>query len=304
MFAAPAEIPTRIFATLPDRYRMSGRRSAWADANRGGACLHSFLEGPSFDRMGNLYVTDIPFGRIFRIAPDGAVSLVAEYDGWPNGLRIHRDGRIFVADRKNGIVVVDPATGAVAPLLEHRWSERFKGPNDLFFSSRGDLYFTDQGQTGLHDPTGRVYRYTAEGRLETLLACLPSPNGLVLAHDETALLVAASRANAIWRLPLLADGSTEKVSLFIQMSGGGGPDGLALDAGGGLAVCHSGLGAVWIFSALGEPLYRLRSCAGLNTTNLAYGGSGMRTLYVTESATGSILCADVPTPGKPLYSHT
>ena len=29
-----------------------------------------FLEGPSFDRDGNLFVVDIPFGRILKITPD------------------------------------------------------------------------------------------------------------------------------------------------------------------------------------------------------------------------------------------
>ncbi len=41
--------------------------------------------------------------------------------------------------------------------------------NDLFFAANGDLYFTDQGQTGLHDPTGRVYRYDTAGKLTMLV---------------------------------------------------------------------------------------------------------------------------------------
>ena len=39
----------------------------------GGREVDSFLEGPVFDQVGNLYVTDIPFGRIFRIDPQGTV---------------------------------------------------------------------------------------------------------------------------------------------------------------------------------------------------------------------------------------
>ena len=50
----------------------------------------------------------------------------------------------------------DIASGAVRPYLERRNSERFKGVNDLIFDSHGNLYFSDQGQTGLHDPTGRL----------------------------------------------------------------------------------------------------------------------------------------------------
>lgn len=303
LFAPPQVIQTEVFATLPDEFRQA-RRTAFSDVNRGGRPLHSFLEGPSFDRDGNLYVVDIPHGRIFRISPEGRFALIAEYDGEPNGLKVHRDGRLFITDYRNGIMVLDPRTGAVAPLLERRWTERFKGVNDLFFAANGDLYFTDQGQTGLHDPTGRVYRLTAADRLELLLGNVPSPNGLVTDLEETALLVAVTRGNCIWRVPLLPDGSTTKVGLFIQMSGGpGGPDGLALDAAGNLAVAHIGLGAVWLFDRFGQPLYRIQSCAGVLTTNLAYGGPGRRTLYITESDSGSILRAELPTAGREMFSH-
>jgi len=58
------------------------------------ALLGNFLEGPFFDRAGNLYVTDIPHGRIFRIDAVGRWTLVAEYDGWPNGTAFHRDGSL------------------------------------------------------------------------------------------------------------------------------------------------------------------------------------------------------------------
>ncbi|MGN5354138.1 hypothetical protein ACQ4P5_19195 [Ralstonia sp. L16] len=58
------------------------------------------------------------------------------------------------------------------------------------------MYFTDQGQTGLHDPTGRVYRLCTDGRLDCLLANGPSPNGLVLTPDESALFVAMTGDNA------------------------------------------------------------------------------------------------------------
>ena len=303
MFAAPPTLTTEIFAALPDAFRRP-RASRWSEANRGGAALHSFLEGPSFDRDGNLYVVDIAHGRVFRISPAGVFSLVADYDGEPNGLKIDRDGRIFIADYRNGLMQLDPGRGAVTALLDRRWSERFKGLNDLFFAANGDLYFTDQGQTGLHDPTGRVYRLTGEARLETLIDTVPSPNGLVMDLAESALLVAATRGNAVWRLPLMPDGTASKVGIFIQLSGGpGGPDGMALDAAGNLAVAHAGLGSVWVFDPHGEPLWRIRSCAGRMTTNLAYGGADGRTLFITESETGSILTAHLPVEGKRMYSH-
>ena len=305
MFAPPEEIETTIFAHLPDRFRRKDPANAWAVANRRGTATDSFLEGPSFDRDGNLYVVDIPYGRVFRVSTEGAFELVAEYDGEPNGLKIDKDGRIVITDYRNGLMRLDPATGQVSTLLDRRWSERFKGVNDLVFARNGDLYFTDQGQTGMHDPTGRVYRLRPDGHLDLVVGNVPSPNGIVLNRDEHILYVAATRGNCVWRVPLMPDGSASKVGIFVQLSGGlGGPDGLAMDEADNLAVAHAGLGTVWIFSRLGEPLYRLRSCAGLATTNLAYGGPERKHLYITESETGSILVAQLPTAGRAMYSHS
>ena len=237
LFPPPKDVTAEIFSRVPDslRKRIS---SGWADANRPGLSCESFLEGPSFDTAGNLYLVDVAFGRIFRVSPDGARwDVVTEYDGWPNGLKIHKDGRLFVTDYKRGLLIVDPNTGTVEDLVTHRFSEGFIGTNDLHFASNGDIYFTDQGQTGLHDPRGRVFRLRAEGdgfgRLELLIGNGPSPNGLVLAPDERSLYVAMTRANAVWRLPLMLDDSISKVGMFVQLSGGTGPDGMAIDADGG-----------------------------------------------------------------------
>jgi len=302
-FQPAQRVETRVFARLPDRLRIKDRRSGWA-FGKGSDQLHSFLEGPAFDRAGNLYVTDIPYGRVLRVSPAAEWTVVAEYDGWPNGLAIHKDGRIFIADHKRGIMALDAASGRVEPMLEQVRREGFKGTNDLTFAGNGDLYFTDQGQTGLQDPSGRVFRLRADGNVDCLLERIPSPNGLVLSKDEKTLFVAVTRANQIWRLPLHPDGTTSKVGAFINMSGGSGPDGMALADDGSLAVAHVGLGAVWVFDRLGEPIYRLVSCEELSTTNVAFGGSKQAALFITESDSGTILAADVGIAGRTLYSHT
>lgn len=305
MFAPPEKLKADVFARIPDRFHVRGRRSDWIDTQLHGAATPVFLEGPSLDRHGNLWLVDIPWGRIFRIDPRGGVELAAEYDGEPNGLKFHPDGRAFIADYRHGIMVMDPATGRVEPYLARARLEGFMGCNDLFFASNGDLYFTDQGQTGLHDPSGRLWRLRASGQLDLVLRGIPSPNGLVLNLDETAVYVAATRDNAIWRVPLLPDGTATKVGAYIRMSGGGGPDGIALDSAGGLAVCHVGFGAVWLFSPRGEPQFRIDAPdGGLTTTNCAYGGDDLRTLYMVESRSGCVFTARVPVAGKPMYSHT
>jgi gluconolactonase len=302
MYEAPPRKTAEIFARLPDELRKADRGGEWFSHQQAMGHHHSVLEGLSFDPDGNLYCVDIPWGRIFRIDPKGNFKVVAEYDGWPNGLRFHKDGRIFVADHKHGIVVLDPDTGKVTPFLERVRLERLKGVNDLYFGRNGDLYFTDQGLTGLHDPTGRVFRVKPDGHVDCLLDNVPSPNGLVLSLDERVLYVAVTRANAIWRVPFSDDGTVAKVGNFIQMTGGGGPDGITIDEAGNLVVCQIGMGALWLFNPQGEPILRVDSGTGRQTTNVAYGGSDRKTAYFTECDAGVILKAEMPHPGKRMYS--
>ncbi len=292
---------TEVFTSMPAHYRRTGMRSLWADANRGGAPTDSFLEGPVFDDLGNLYVTDIPFGRIFRISPSGAWELIAEYDGEPNGMKFLNRGELLIADYSNGLMLCEIASGAVRPYLARRNSESFKGINDLVFDSRGNLYFTDQGQTGMHDPTGRLYRLRPNGQLDLLLANAPSPNGLALSPDEKVLYLAVTRGNAVWRLPLLEDGSVAKAGQFFTSYGPSGPDGLAVDEQGRVIVANPGLGYAWVLNHRAEPVLVLRSTEGMSLTNVAFGGPGRTTLYCTESVSGSILRAELDVAGLAVH---
>lgn len=290
-----------VFTAMPEQFRRTGVRSDWADANRGGQPTDSFLEGPVFDAAGNLYVTDIPFGRIFRIDPQGNWALVAEWRGEPNGMKWIDDGRLLVTDYLNGLMQCDIATGQVRPVLERRNSERFKGVNDLVFDRSGNLYFTDQGQTGLHDPTGRLFRLRPDGRLECLLDNVPSPNGVALSPDERVLYLGVTRGNQVWRVPLLEDGSVSKVSAFFTSYGPSGPDGLAVDSTGRILVANPGLGCCWVLAPHGEPVEVIRSPVGTSLTNLAFGGPRHTDVYFTESTSGSILRARMDIPGLPLH---
>src|SRR6266568_7471146 len=267
-------IAARTLTSLPAKFRRKSR-TAWSDPNRAGAEVDCFLEGPSFDRKGNLWCVDIPFGRIFRIDPKGEWELIVQYDGWPNGLKIHKDGRIFVADYRRGLMLLDPKSGKIGPLLETAFSEGFKGLNDLHFADNGDLWVTDQGQSGIADPSGRVWRLRESGELQRLVDNAPSPNGITLNTKNTQVYVAITRSQQIWRLPLMAGGTLSKTGVAIQLSGGhAGPDGIEMDEENGLAVCHLGVG-----------------------------GPKRRTLHITDSLNGEILSAEMPAAGKKMFSH-
>ena len=294
MFAAPENITATAVARLPDKFRRGGR--PWL--NPDGEALDCFLEAPVIGPDGALYFVDVLNGRIHRLSESGEVDVVAEYDGEPNGLKFGPRGRLYVADFKNGLLICEVSSGSVTPLLERVNEERFKGLNDLIFDRSGKLFFTDQGNSGLHDPTGRVYCLAPDGQLRLLLSNVPSPNGIVISPNGQILYLAVTCANQIWRTRLEASGAIGKVGVYVNLSGrSGGPDGIAVDEQGNLVVAQIGTGTVWLFGALGEPLLRVDCGAGRMPSNVAFGGRHRTTLYITEAETGMILSAEMPFRG-------
>lgn len=98
-YPVPPTIKAELHVRIPDEIRCIGKDSEW----RGGSAQqfqHIFLEGPVADQEGNLYVVDIPYGRILRIDSDKNVSVSCTWDGEPNGLVGTKDGKLLVADYK------------------------------------------------------------------------------------------------------------------------------------------------------------------------------------------------------------
>jgi gluconolactonase len=289
--AQPRRLRAKVFSALPDTLRRD-RVSAWSERYLRGRSIDSFLEGPVFTPSGDLLVTDIPNGRIFEVSPAGRWSVRAGYDGWPNGLALHRDGRLFIADARLGLLCLAQGKSEPEPLVTAWRGSPFLGLNDLVIGSDGSIYVTDQGLTGHQDPRGRVFRVSPDGSVTCLLQGVPSPNGIALAADESALLLAVTRANAVWRLPFDLAGEVVRAGTFLQLSGGGGPDGLALHRSGALILAQLGIGVMgfdqvgWL-SLLVEPPER-SLC-----TNLVFHPTEPDRLYVTESQSGRILAIDL-----------
>jgi hypothetical protein len=106
----PLLIETKVFSAMPERFRRKGVRSTWADANRPGLETDCFIEGPSFDADSHLYIVDIPFRRIFRIAPNGDLIARIKSCAGQSCTNVaiggaHRD-RLYITESATGTVLV------------------------------------------------------------------------------------------------------------------------------------------------------------------------------------------------------
>ncbi len=276
------ELAVTPFATLPPHLKPD-QASEWVLLNRRGSTTGTFLEGPVLMPDGALCCVDIPGGRILRVSAGGEWSVVCSYDGWPNGMKLLPDGRFLVADARRGLVRIDPATGDCEPVLTHDVAQGFLGLNDLHLTADGAAWFTDQGQTGLHDPSGRVYRWY-QGELRCVLDRLPSPNGLRVSADGTELYVAITRDNSVWRAPLTTTLQPTKVGRFASFYGPTGPDGIHIDHRGLVWVCLPGADAVWVLNRKAEVMARAAFPDGAFPSNLAMDNEGQRVLVTCSGA--------------------
>ncbi|MES0884940.1 SMP-30/gluconolactonase/LRE family protein [Roseibium sp. SCP14] len=283
-----------LFANLPDDLRHKGEPSVWAKMTRPGLQMHSFLEGAFFDDDKHLWLSDVPYGRVFRVSPQGQWEVMHKIDGEPHSMRIAPDGRRMAVDYRHGLVeLTGPDSFEV--LTQGLPDQPFLGLSDMSYGPDDTLWFTDSGRTSLSDPAGRVYCMRPEGDLRLVLDCVPYSNGICLSPDGAWVYVAVTRANQIWRLSSRLPATGQPMAgVFLQLSGGLGPDGLATNGKGQLAVAQAQAGRAYVFDGLGDAIAEIRLPQGLWTTSVTFHPDDDALLFITDAQHGAVFTCRIP----------
>jgi gluconolactonase len=287
-----------------------------------------FPEGPVAYPDGSVVLVEIASGAITRVAPDGAVTTLARPGGGPNGLAVGPDGALYCCNnggftwveadghlRPTGtpgdygggrIERIDPATGAVTVLYTHCGGHALRGPNDIVFDAQGGFYFTDLGKTRPRDrDLGGIYYAQPDGaQIVEVAHPVLTPNGIGLSPDERTVYFAETETARLWALDLEAPGRVRKQP-WLSPHGGrlicGLPgfqrfDSLAVTAEGNVCVATLVTGAITEIAPTGE-VVRTVNMPERYPTNICFGGSDLRTAYVTLSGTGRLAKLEWPAPG-------
>lgn len=252
----------------------------------------AFPEGPTWDRKQGLFVVNVYNNRLehFQLNTAGAViqrSLYAELPGKGNGTTLHPNGILYVADYERKAILKVPTRHTVEVVVERFHGQPLRGPNDLCFDRRGNLFFTDP-RDSWDQPIGAVYRLGHDGTLERFGEGLHFPNGIAIDPQERYVYVAETRRHRIVRWAL-KNGQVVSKSLEVFATlppTGAGPDGMRFDSKGSLWVAHYGRGVVKLDPSGKEvALYTL---PGKGVTNLEFGGTQRQWLFVTETETNAL----------------
>lgn len=258
------------------------------------------IEGPAVDAQGNLYVVNFgkpgTIGRLkagasqselFAMLPEGSVG---------NAIRFDSQGRMFVADyKKHNIFLVSP-DGTQVETYFH--SDDFNQPNDLTVAADGTLYASDPNwkQHG-----GQVWRIsksadgTVVGEKMTAERSMSTTNGIDLSPDGKTLYVGESDTKEIWSYRI--DGarllSPKLVTRFTDFE----IDGIRTDTGGNLLVARIRKGTIAVLTPDGK-LKREIQLTAKEPTNLAFGGSDGKTVFVTQRKGGFVEAFRTDHPGR------
>lgn len=260
------------------------------------------LEGPAFDRHGNLFFVDWERHSILRRSPKGEIREFYNTGGVPAGLAFHPDGSLWVADEGDdihGLMRITP--DAVATIIANEFQGvPLNGANDLVFDKVGNVYFSDPWRTSAENPVGGFYRYTIDGELQQLDTGLAFPNGVALTRDGQYVILAETYRNRLLRYQIDADGTVGPREVWAETTLPSGGDGMAFGEDGNLFVAHHGAGLVDIFDPGGTQVGSI-SVPGKKVTNVAFGGPQRKTLVITECVTGSIYAVELDVAGQPLH---
>jgi len=290
-----------------------------------------FPEGPIAMADGSVLLVEVARGTLSRVRADGAVEVVAELGGGPNGAALGPDGAVYVCNNggfrwhegRRGLVPldqaddyrggrierVDLATGEARVLYDRGPNGPLKGPNDIVFDRAGGMWFTDHGKTRERDmDRGGVYYASIDGRsIREAIYPLLTPNGIGLSPDESRLYVAETLSGRLWAFDLEAPGVVKR-RRYPSLNGGelvaGLPgfqllDSLALESDGRICVATLFNGGITLVAPDGSGVEHLPMPDDY-TTNICFGGPGLGTAYVTLSMSGRLAALDWPRPGLAL----
>ena len=252
---------------------------------------HHFLEGPRW-RDGTLWVSDMYRGDVLRIGAEGPPRVVCSLSTRPSGIGFLRDGTPLVAsmtDRSLMRIGPDGGLSVHADLSALATGD----VNDLVTDDQGRAYVGNFG----YDLVGGAPAQPADlvlvepsGAARVVARGLQFPNGTVLTDAGHTLVIAETWASCLTAFDRADDGSLSGRRVFADL-GGRHPDGICVDADGGIWVAC--LGAFeFIRVEEGGRISDRVGCPGRLAVACALGGDQGRTLYCcTYAATFEDLLA-------------
>ncbi len=249
-----------------------------------------FPEGPVWTTDNKLYFSNCKGDFIGIYYNNKIDTLVMASDSTfiqTNGLFPADNGSFYACEYGKGQILKISNKGKCDVLISGFNNNYFNRPNDITTDHKGNLYFTDPKSWGPDKPDGRVFFYNFNtSELKMVGEGLCFPNGIKQSPKNKKLYICESAQSRILEYNINENGSITDQKVFIQLPGGD-PDGIEFDVRGNMYVAHFGTGHVYVISPDGNILQKIKT-PGKKPSNLEFGESDNKTLFLTEDETNSL----------------
>ncbi len=242
-----------------------------------------FTEGPSADAEGNVYFTDQPNDRILFWSESAGLSTYMQPSGRSNGLTFDNKGNLWsCADEKNELWMIGPDKKVT--VIPSKYNDKvLNGPNDLWITKDGGVYFTDPyykrawwDHSTMPQEIQAVYYLTPDHKSIIKVAeGLKQPNGIVGTPDGKKLFIADIGDKKTWSFTINKDRTLGNKTLFCEM----GSDGMTIDSKGNIYLTGKG---VTIFDKNGKQIGNIEIPESW-TANVCFGDKDLKSLFITAS---------------------
>jgi sugar lactone lactonase YvrE len=186
-----------------------------------------FGEGPRWFE-GLLWFSDMLGEAVHTVDAEGSMTTLPLPGRAPSGLGFRPDGTLLIASTEDRQVLRydGDSVGVIADL------------HDLVPANLGDMVVDDAGRAYVGSQArsgGVIARINADDAVAVVADELDFPNGMVITPDQRTLIVAESTARRLTAFTIGTDGALSDRRVFADGLAGP-PDGLALDAEGGVWV--------------------------------------------------------------------
>jgi gluconolactonase len=242
-----------------------------------------FTEGASVDKKGNVFFTDQPNNKIWEYSTDGKLSVFLADALHSNGTYFDKKGNLVsCAETKDQLIAISPK-GKIKVLVTGFQGHRLNGPNDVWITPDGGIYFTDPyyqrdfWDRKKPDLDGQNVYYLPKNSNSPILVVsdLKKPNGIVGTPDGKYLYIADIEGNKTFKYTISVNGALLNKQLFAEQ----GSDGMTLDEKGNVYITGKG---ITIYNPAGIKIAHIDIDEPW-TANLCFAGKNKDELFITAS---------------------
>lgn len=189
----------------------------------------------------------------------------------------------FIAGFQSGFVELELEPRKIRPIADPEPHLPTNRMNDCKVDAAGRIWAGTM-DAAVNAECGALYRLDPDFTVSMHDAGYHVTNGPAFSLDGTTLYHTDTGKRIVYAFPLLGDGSLGERAEFIRFDADWGrPDGMAVDAEGGLWIAHWGGGRVSRFTPEGQ-LERSIELPASQITSCVFGGPALDRMFVTSAA--------------------